>query len=471
MKNRFLSAAHLSFILSLLLVACQPTTNLTSNPTVPTATEQPAVTENTTPTLPPEERVKLRWFIGVGTGKTYEQLETARAFVKCYNDSQDKIELELEVVTVSTHTAIDQLMVEIEAGKPPDIVAPANMSWAGDQLTGHMLPLDDYLEGYDLSSVDTAELDSWRVDGKLMGLPSGDYSSVIFYNKHLFDKANLPYPPHKFGESYADGDPWTVEKMEALALQLTLDANGRNAADPDFDPASIIQWGFHWQWDSTRSMAVMFGAGEVVDANGNAVIPPRWREGFNWYYDGIWKKYFIPPAAKVNGAIMQGNPFFSGKVAMVHYYTFYSPRLISFPNWDMAAVPSYKGAVTTRLERDGLIILNTTQHPAEAFEVAYAIVTNPELLLAWEMLPAFKGLQASFLEQVKAKHPGVDWQVMLDSLKYADITYENTMPNYRKSYDRLLVFRDLMGTDGNLTLDTEIDKLESDLQMLFDEAP
>jgi hypothetical protein len=87
------------------------------------------------------------------------------------------------------------------------------------------------------------------------------------------------------------------------------------------------------------------------------------------------------------------------------------------------------------------------------------------------MLPAFKGLQASFLEQIKVKHPGVDWQVMVDSLKYADTTYENTMPNYRKSYDRLLAFRDLMGTDGDLLLDAEIDKLESDLQMLFKETP
>lgn len=471
MKKWFFSVTLLMFILFFLLVACGPTTNPTNNPTIPPETEQPTLPKSEPPTSPPEGKVKLRWFIGVGTGKTYDEVNAAKAFIKRYNSSQGKIELELEVVTTSTHAAVDQLLAEIEAGNPPDIVAPADMGWAGDQLTGRMLPLDDYLTGYDLSSVDTAEVDSWRVDGKLMGLPSGDYSSVIFYNRSLFDKANLPYPPHKFGEPYADGAPWTVEKLEEIALKLTLDARGRNAADLDFDPASITQWGFHWQWDSTRSMAVMFGAGEVVGADGKAVIPQHWREGFNWYYDGIWKKRFIPPMTQVNSVVMQGNPFFSGKVAMVHYYTHYSPRLINLPGWDMAAVPSYKGAITTRLERDGLIILNTTQHPAEAVEVAYAIATDPELLLVWEMLPAFKGLQASFLEQIKAKHPGVDWQVMLDSLKYADTTYENTMPNHRKSYDRLLAFRDLLGSDGNLSLDAEIDKLESDLQMLFSEAP
>jgi multiple sugar transport system substrate-binding protein len=259
-------------------------------------------------------------------------------------------------------------------------------------------------------------------------------------------------------------------------MQLTMDARGRNAMDPNFDPNIVKQWGFHWQWDSTRSMAVIFGAGDVVDVNGDAVIPPQWREGFNWYYEGIWKKHFIPSLVLANGPMMKGNPFYSGKVAMINYFTSYTsrlvgvPGLISIPEWDIAAVPSYNGKVTTRLERDGILILNNTQHPAEAVEIAYSIATNPELLLAWEMLPAFNDLQSLFLKQLAAKHPGVDWQVMLDSMDYADTTYDKVMPNYRKSYDRLLAFRDLLGNEENLTLEFEIDKLESDLQELYEEV-
>jgi len=464
MKNRFFSAIRIAFVFSVLWVACKPASVSIEMPAV----EQPAVTESAIPTSPSNERIKIRWFIGVGTGRTPAAVSAARAVVQKFNDSQEKIELVLEVVTSSTHDAIDQLMAEIEIGNPPDVIAPADMGWAGEQLAGRLLSVNAAL--YDLSDVDSKVLDSWRVEGELMGLPAGSFTSVLFYNKDLFDAANLPYPPHQFGASYADGDPWSVEKMESIALQLTLDANGRNATAPDFDQASVRQWGFHWQWDSTRSMAVMFGPGEVVDADGNAVIPQHWREAFNWYYEGMWKKHFIPTTMQVN-TTLQGNPFYSGKVAMVHYYTFFSQRLIDLSGWDIAAVPSYKGTVTTRLERDGVFILNTTQHPTEAVEVAYDIATNPELLLAWEMLPTFEGLQATFIEQLKAKHPGVDWQVMIDSMNYADTTYESTMPNYRKSYDRLLAFRDLMGLNGNLSLDAEIGKLEADLQALFNEAP
>jgi hypothetical protein len=75
-----------------------------------------------------------------------------------------------------------------------------------------------------------------------------------------------------------------------------------------------------------------------------------------------------------------------------------------------------------------------------------------------------------FLQQLAAKHSGVDWQVMLDSMDYADTTYDKTMPNYRKLYDRLIAFQDLIGADENLALDAELDRLEADLQALFEEV-
>jgi multiple sugar transport system substrate-binding protein len=464
MKKRLFPIAYIVFILTVIQVSCQSATNSINT----TPTEQTSVAQSDNPALFSTEKVKIHWFIGVGTGRSVAAVSAAREFVQNFNASQEKIELELEVVTSSTHDAIDQLLSKIEAGNPPDVIAPADMGWAGEQLTGRILPLDNTL--YDFSDIDSKMLDSWRVDGKLIGFPLGTFPSVIFYNKDLFDAAKLPYPPHKFGEPYADGSPWTIEKMEMIALILTRDVNGKDETAADFDSDRINQWGFHWQWDSTRSMAVMFGAGSVVDASNHAAIPQQWRDAFNWYYEGMWQRHFIPTTAEVN-TIMRTDPFNSGKVGMVHTFMWYSPRVVDEINWDIAAVPAYKGTITTRMERNGIFILNTTHYPREAYDVAYAIATNPELLLAWEMLPTFKSIQSSFIEGLLAKHPGVDWQVMLDSIDYADTTYASDIPNYRESYDRLLAFRDLMGSNGNLPLNSEIDKLESDLQVLFNESP
>ncbi len=465
MKPHAFTVVRLVLASFALLAACTPGMSPQNVP----MTGTPSPTQGNDVTALPAERIKIRWFIGVGTGRSPQAVNTAREFVTKFNEANGKIELELEVVTSSTHDAIDRLMGEIEAGTPPDIVAPADKGWAGEQLSGYILPLDAASAGYDLSDADVKSLNAWRVDGELIGLPVGAYPSTIYYDRSLFDAARLPYPPHKFGEPYADGDPWTIDKMEAIAMQLTLDSKGRNAGSPNYDPALVVQWGFHWQWDSTRSMAVMFGAGSVADNRGRAVIPQQWRDAFRWYHDGMWNKRFIPTGVEVYQ--MQGNPFGSGKVAMVHTFMWYSPNLVDKSNWDLAAVPAYRGTITTRMEQDGIIILNTSQHPSQAVDAAYAIAHAPELLLAWEMIPTYKGMQSQFLEALSAKHPGVDWQVMLDSVGYADTTYESTMPNYRQSYDRLLAFRDMLGSRADISLDSEIGKLEADLQKLFEEVP
>jgi multiple sugar transport system substrate-binding protein len=462
MRRYIFSNICVGLLMSISLVACKQTATVL--PSVATQTPVPVATAS------PEGPIKIRWFIGVSTGRTPDEVNTAREFVKEYNESQGKIELDLEVVTTSTHDAIDRLLGEIEAGNPPDIVAPADKGWAGEQLTGYTLALEPAQVEAELADINVKVLDTWREAGKFIGIPAGVYPSAIFYNKSLFDAAKLPYPPHRFGEPYADGEPWTIEKMEEIALQLTLDFDGRNASAPGFDASHVTQWGFHWQWDSTRSMAVIFGAGSVMNDQGNAVIPEQWREAFHWYYDGMWQKHFIPTTAQTN-SLQRGNPFFSGKVAMVHTFLWYSPRLAGVSNWDLAAVPAYQGTITTRMEQDGIIILNTTQHPKEAMDAAYAIANSRKLLLAWEMLPTNQQLQPQFLEDIQARHPGVDWQVMVDSTNYADTTYESLMPNYRKSYDRLLTFRDLMGSKGSVSLDEEMDRLAVDLQALFDAAP
>lgn len=475
-------------LLSISVIACKPMTNPQKGSSLSQTTPTRSVSTmvKSVPTRAPTElgntpgpiqeasatpgsRVKILWFIGVGTGKTVDQINVARQFVKQFNASQGKIELELEEVTTNTHDAIDHLMKDIQAGDPPDIVAPADKGWAGEQLTGYIHAVDPAQIISTLPDVDIKVLNSWCESAGVIGIPAGAFPSAIYYNKSLFDAAGLPYPPHKFGEPYADGEAWTIEKMEEIAKQLTLDYDGNNANEPGFNADAIAQWGFHWQWDSTRSMAVMFGPGSVVAEQGNATIPPQWREAFHWYYAGMWQKHFIPTLAQTN-ALAQGNPFISGKVAMVNTFLWYSPRLVNTSNWDLAAVPAYQGRITSRMEQDGVIVLNTTRHLEEAMQVAYAIATSRELLLSWEMLPTAKSLQPQFLDDLKTRHPGVDWQVMLDSMNYADTTYEDTMPNYRDSYDRLLEFKDLISSKGNLLLDGELDRLQADLQALFDEA-
>jgi multiple sugar transport system substrate-binding protein len=457
MRQATVFVVILLLTLSPVLAACAPTAVPDERPIEAQAEENPT------------GRVQVRWFVGLGTGTSAAARVVEEAFVDTFNGSQDRIELVLEVSPGGgVYGGADLLRPQVEAGHPPDVVGPTGQLGVS-LFPGLWLDLEPLLVDDDLSGIDPAVIDTWRVKGRLVGLPAGVNPSVIYYNRDLFDAAGLAYPPHRCGEPYADGDAWTIEKMEEIALLLTLDASGNDAASPDLDPNRIVRWGFHWQWESGTGLAHSFGAGSAVDAAGNATIPGHWREAFHWYYDGMWGKHFIPTGRDVNG--MQGDSFASGKVAMVRSYLWYLPRLVDVPfGWDVAAIPSYEGTITVDWSSSMVGVLNTTEHPQEAVEVAYALATSPELLALWGDVPALESLQPAFFEELEGRYPDVDLQVPMDSLAYLGfLPHTAAMPNHPTAYARFDDLRDLMASRGGLDIEVEIDKLESDLQAIFTE--
>ncbi len=465
-------------VLSFFLSACGSAPTATPAPTEEaTEVSTPEPTEEATPE-PTEEAVEpvvIRWFVGLGTGGNPEQIEAQQNVVDRFNAEHEDIQIELEIV--QNDVAYDTLKTEIASGNPPDIVGPVGMRGA-NEFEGMWLDLSDLIEShnYDMSDYDPATVEFYRDnDGALLGIPFAVYPSFIYYNRDLFDEAGLPYPPHKYGEPYADGDPWTVEKLEEIAMKLTVDANGNDATSPDFDPENIVQFGYLTQWTDPRGQATLFGPGSFVDENGNAQIPENWRAAFHWYYDGMWSKWFIPNGPYQGSDLLAaGNPFNSGNLAMAHCHLWYTCCLGDVENWDIAATPSYNGQITSKLHADTFRILNTTEHPDEAFTVLAYLLDDaaPDLLLVYGAMPAHKSLQAAFFEGLDEKYPqGVDWQVAIDSLSYADHpSHESWMPNFAKADDRIKAFQSLYENTPDLDIDAELDKLRDDLQAIFDEV-
>ena len=150
-----------------------------------------------------------------------------------------------------------------------------------------------------------------------MFIPFAVYPAALYYNKDLFDEAGLAYPPHKYGEKYADGSDWTFDKVKELGKILTVDKDGNDATMEGFDPENIEQFGYDLQWQDIRADWSYIGAGSFVAADGKtAEMPDVWREAAQWYYDGMWKDYFIPNDNYVNSDLLaQGNPFAAGRLA------------------------------------------------------------------------------------------------------------------------------------------------------------
>ena len=480
MKKFSQTLIALLVVLSMVLVACGPAATATPEPKAEEPTAVVAVEPTEEPEPEPEpaetEKVTIRWFVGLGTGSTPEHKEGQEAVVEAFNTSQDRIELVMEII--DNAQAPDQLKTQIAAGDPPDIVGPVGQSGV-NEFTGLFMDLEPYLGGFDFGDFDEDSIDAYRLEGEgLLGLPFAVFPSMIYYNRDLFDEAGLDYPPHTYGEPYADGDLWTVDKMEELAMLLTVDGNGNDATSADFDPENIVQFGYHSQWTDPRGhAAALFGADNVIDANGDAVLSDRWRRAFTWYYEGMHVKHFMPNATYVGSDLLAaGNPFASGNVAMAHCHLWFTCCIDDVPNWDMAVVPSYNdaGDVTVKLHADTFRVFKDTKHPEEAVEVLLYLTGDGagDLLQIYGALPGRMSLQDAFFAGLDERFTqGVDWQVAVDGLAYPDIpNHESNLPNYSKAYDRIGAFQSLYETEPGLDIDAELDLLVADLQAIFDEV-
>jgi multiple sugar transport system substrate-binding protein len=427
------------------------------------------------PTAPTQERVPIRWFMGGGVGVSPEEVAPQQQVVAAFNASHPGISLTLEVHPYGA----DLLRAQIAAGNPPDIFGPVGVLYA-HQFRGQWLDLSSLVTatGYDFSDFDSTLIDLFQVGGEgIVSLPLGVYPSYIYYNRDLFDQAGLAYPPHQYGQPYTDtvyGGPWTIDKLEEIAMMLSLDNAGRNATDPAFDTDNIVQFGYATLWAGAPGEATLFGAGSFVDAHGNAQIPDHWRAALNWHYDGMWEKTFMPNAPYANSDWFgNSNVFDSGHVAMVHCHLWHIRVLGNVLNWDIAAVPAYSDTVTAKIHADTFRILKATDHPTEAFEVLTYLTSNavPTLTSAYAIFPARISEQAGALGRLNAQYPEVDWQVMVDSIPYLDDpNHQSGLPNLRQAYDRIGEFDDLYRNTPGLNIDVVLDQLRDDLQAIFHEG-
>ena len=430
-----------------------------------------------------QDRVTITWFIGLGTGTDPVQQEAQEAVVDAFNASQDHITL--ETMYVDNEEANTVLATLIATGQSPDIIGP--VGFAGTHaFRDNLLDIQPFVDatGYDLSQFPEAAVEFQRTDEGLMGLPLANFPAFLWYRPGLFDEAGLEYPPASYGEPYVlDGEEveWNIDTMTEVAKRLTVDANGYDATEEEFDPENIVQWGLGQLGDyPLREHCTLFGAGSLYetldDGTYKAVMPDNCREALKWEYNAMWEEHFIPTAAQVDSDLLgSGEPFPSGNVAMQQTHLWYTYAVEGDTEWDAAALPSYNGEVTSRLHADTFRVLNTSDNPAEAFE-ALAYLVGPaslDLLAVYGGMPAVPEDQPAFFATLDEQFPqGVNWDVARESLNYPDHpSHEEWLPNNNVAWDRVNQLWNLLETESGLDVDAEIDQMLADLDVIYNAEP
>jgi multiple sugar transport system substrate-binding protein len=473
-------------ILALILAACGGTGGASQEPGQSGAAASEPAGESEPPT---GEVVEIRWYCCLGAGDDPAQVEVEQAVVDAFNESHPDIHVTLEVVEYEE--AYDILAVQLNSPNPPDVVGPAGISGA-EAFHGQWLDLQPLVDstGYDLSQFAEGSVDFYRSDEfGLEGLPFAIFPSMLYYQRDMFDEADLEYPPHAYGDPYVlDGEEvtWDFDTLRELALRLTVDENGNDATSPDFDPDAIVQWGYEPQYQDLRAQGSYWGAGSLVADDGTtAQIPEQWQEAWTWFYQGVWTDHFIMNEAQAQDPTIgaTGNPFQSGNVAMALSHLWYTccasatdedGNFVDDPNWDMAAVPEFNGTVTSNFNADTFRILEKSQHPEEAFEFLTYLLgeASDELLQLYGGLPGRDEAQDAFFAGLDERWTqGVDWQVAIDGIPFADNpSFEGYMPNYQEAFTAIQgKLTDLRSTP-DLDIEAEIAAFTEELQGIFDRA-
>jgi multiple sugar transport system substrate-binding protein len=425
-------------------------------------------------------QTEVRWFVGLGAGSDEPTIAPQQALVDEFNASQDDIELVLEIVDAAQSQ--DVLATQIAAGNPPDIVGPMGVQ-GRSAFAGSWLDLTPLIEAnnYDLSDFDPALVNFYKLENEgQLGIPFAVFPSFTLYNKDLFDEAGLPYPPTAYGEPYVNVDgeeqPWNLEAVRELALLLTVDANGNDATMPEFDPENIVQWGYGQQFGEFRGMATLFGAGNFVDAEGNAVVPEEWKTAFEWYQAAMWEDHFYPTDPYGSSAVLgEDNWFDTGNIAMVNAHLWYLTCCLSTLEaaWDVAPVPAYGEQVTAKLHADTFGILRDSDNQEAAFQVLTYLLSSEvagRLANIYGGMPARLSLQETYFDSFASNFDQeVNWQVVADGLGYVDNpSHEEWMPGYREARDLYLALEQRLVNEPDLDLNAELETLREGLQRIFD---
>ena len=193
---------------------------------------------------------------------------------------------------------------------------------------GVLEPLDEYI------AADSVDLDAYKgltdqitVDGKLYELPFRSDFWVVYYNKDVFDAAQVAYPTNDM----------TFEDYDALARQLTVDTPGQEV------------YGAHYHtWRSAVQLfGILDGKNTILDGTYD-FLKPYYELVLAEQEDGVCQDYATLKTSNLHysGAFSQGN------VAMMNMGTWFISTMIEkiksgeytdCANWGIVKYPHADG--------------------------------------------------------------------------------------------------------------------------------
>ncbi|ULT54394.1 sugar ABC transporter substrate-binding protein [Neobacillus drentensis] len=271
-----------------------------------------------------------------------DDVKLQQGLIDQFNKTHKNIEVDLEAYGSDYDTKITAGMGAKDA---PDVM----YMWNYPQYKDALEPLDSYIKKEGAEYKDNFYNTLWNynsADGKVLGLPVGYTTHVVYYNKALFDKAGVEYP--KAG--------WTWDDLQETAKKLTnKDTKVTGFAfsgKPDPYDFEMYLWGNNASY---------------VDKDGNLKGNLDSKKSVEVF------KMFQNMAKKGTAITTEGSgdtEMKSGKVAMFVYGAWgLKPLKEAGIDYGVVELPKFKnGKSVSILSSSGISVSKDSKHKKEAFE-------------------------------------------------------------------------------------------------------
>lgn len=301
------------------------------------------------------------------------------------------------------------------AGTAPDLLEWCCSDSAFFMQQGQTLSLQSFIDRdaaeVDLDDYYAHQFDPWTKEGNIHLMPRFTGTMCIYYNKDWFDRAEVEYPPAKWGE-------WTWEKYAEIGPKFV------SEADPQTWATSNYGNGANWL---TQYWLRGFGTHMVdpEDSTHCMLDTPEAQECLEFLRSITWdSKIYVYGGSEMSGGIGPDVLFNSERIAMMEMGPWNLNNVVDGAQfkWDVAPMVNGPAGTTTHQSVDGTMIWTQTEHPDEAWAVLKGL-TSPTYGRLYAKYankqPSRKSILAEFpklLREYNEKYNEINLEVFIDSL-------------------------------------------------------
>ncbi len=279
-----------------------------------------------------------------------------------YMDSHPGIIIDHQTIPYDDYNT--KLNTLIAAGETPDIFYASDMSalnYGNDGVSQDLVPFFE-ADGIDINEKFISPA-IYGTDGKVYGLAYGVVSSVMYFNKAIFDEAGVEYP----SQDPANPDTWDewVEKLQ----KLTVDQNGNHPGDEGFNPIATKTYGtISPSWYYHLSAFLHSSGGSFFDDNGYALDQEAGVRVVQ-AVDDLTNKYQVAPTPIAEDALPAvASMFKEGQLATYISGSYeYIDIAAENPDIGIAPLPMFDKPATIGWAAC-CEMSATTEHPQEVFD-------------------------------------------------------------------------------------------------------